>query len=545
MNERSGRVVRNWLAVSALVLLAVPAARAQDDRGVAVEPEDLTKRPDLIGKEVVVDDRVARFQFHPGRGFDEIYLRRSPDVAFELAPRIRPANQPSAAAVKVRGTLRKDKDRVWCEVATFDLLPADMDRLTHALAVVPKADVEKRTWWARWAERRGRAFQDEPLLARARDLEAEVVRLEGDRPPGRDPAAHWLALADRARAHSVPEPEPSAQAHRGFRALLGQAKSLDELQATLEKVSAFFPAAREPAAGAVDLSRWEKPYTNDAAAAYRAAGPAARTGLDRRLWADVVQQIIERTAAEDPSRLLSLAEDAAARLPERPQVASALLERGLANSSKNAGTMRQGEVDALAQLYRERLGSPERALALYRDWLDDQRRNRLSPRDADGRIALARQYETLLDDRATAVALLRDALAIDPQSREVTDAFLRRGFRKVDDAWVEGSRARAAVENAPDPAPGAAKELVDPPPGPTRSEGLRDATREEVRARLGGKPNRKIYSATQGRLVEQWIYFGARENQYITFVLEPGRAKPRVVSFYSLPRSASDSLPNP
>ena len=45
-----------------------------------------------------------------------------------------------------------------------------------------------------------------------------------------------------------------------------------------------------------------------------------------------------------------------------------------------------------------------------------------------------------------------------------------------------------------------------------------------------------LYAETQGRLVEQWIYFGARENQYITFVLEPGRARGNAVEERVRPR---------
>ena len=61
--------------------------------------------------------------------------------------------------------------------------------------------------------------------------------------------------------------------------------------------------------------------------------------------------------------------------------------------------------------------------------------------------------------------------------------------------------------------------------------------------RLGGQPDRKVFSASQGQLLEQWIYYGAKENQYINFLHRPGSPLPRVVAYYSRPRSPEDPAP--
>src|SRR5262249_22201581 len=67
------------ISLAALALAALPLhpapARAQGARPTPVEPGDLTRRPDLVGREVVVDDRVAFFQYHRETDlFDQIYL---------------------------------------------------------------------------------------------------------------------------------------------------------------------------------------------------------------------------------------------------------------------------------------------------------------------------------------------------------------------------------------------------------------------------------------------------------------------------------------
>jgi hypothetical protein len=60
-----------------------------------------------------------------------------------------------------------------------------------------------------------------------------------------------------------------------------------------------------------------------------------------------------------------------------------------------------------------------------------------------------------------------------------------------------------------------------------------------VRERLGGKPSRIVWSATQGQLIEQWIFVGANRYQYVNFLHRADDPQPKVVAFYSLPRPLS------
>ena len=527
----------------------------------AVEPETLLKRADLIGKEIEVDDR-ARFQFHPDAGYDQVYLKRAPEVVCEIPTSLRP-RQPSAQVVKVRGILRRENGRTFVDVTSLDLLPSDLDRFNRGVALSTKMDIDTRMGWVRWAENRVKAFQpkdarhevesvDVGLLARTREIEAEVIRTESDR-PARDLAAHWLGLAERARARGIPEPEPSAQAHRGFREALGTARTAEELNGIRTKVEAFFPNGKNPPTSSPDLSKWNAPYRNAPADAYRQAPSNAREALDHRLWADGVQAWIEQRAKDEPKTLVSLSEEAARLLPDRPLLASSFLEKGLSHASSDVSGLRLSEIDRLAKLYQEKLKQPEKAKALYQGWLDDQRLKRLSLRDADGRLALADQYESLLGDKETAVGLLRAAWAIDPLSKETADAFRRRGFRKVNDEWVAGTAQSSADENRdtesepPKVKPANADDARPESRGPApRERGLlRGATRDEVRIELAGRPNRRNYVASQGQLMEQWIYYQDKATLYINFRLKAGDNTPRVVSYHSLPRSPADPASAP
>ena len=289
-------------------------------------------------------------------------------------------------------------------------------------------------------------------------LEGKALRIESER-RSTDPRTDVLELARQARSRNVPEPEPSALAHRAFQAQLAAARTVEELKALRERIESFLPDARKPGGGDVDLARWEAPYANDPAEAYRSAPEAVRAALDRRLWADTTQRLLEARMRAEPKKALALAEEADAQLPDRPAVVAGFFEEALAAATKDPGALRQADVEKLATLYREKLGKPDEARLLLRRWLDDQRLRRLSPTDAEGRVSLAGQYESMLGDRATAAELLRSAWKIDPQSKDVADAFRRRGFRKVNDRL---GRAE------PDRGQGRRRPGDRPPTGPRR-----------------------------------------------------------------------------
>lgn len=523
-------MTRPGLILSGLLGLVLVAG-ATEAAVLTVEPAELTQRADLVGREVSVDDRIAFFQVHPGRGFDEIHFKRTP-VVFRLPPKLRYAQAPSAAAARVQGILKREGNTLVCDVTGVELFPKDLDRLNRGVEGLPPGEFERRSAWALWAERRGTEFKDNELLQRAHAIDAEAFRSEAERVTS-DPAKHWLALAERARARQIPEPEPSALAHRAFRRRLEDARTGADFQALASDVARFFPESTKPVgADPGGLSAWEAPYAKDPGAAYRSAPKPVQLALDRRLWADATEKSFERRAGDDPKQALVLADQAASLLPDRPQLIGKLLEQGLEVASRGLGSLRLGEVQTLAKAYRERLKQPDRAVSLLRDWLKDRRTHHLSPTDAEGRVALAVQYETLVDDRETAVALLREAWKIDPQLNEVSDALRRRGFRKVNDEWVENPRNSASA----DATPAAPRDDAER----SRRQPLKGKTSREVRNLLG-KPNRVVFSASQGQLIEQWIYLAPTQDQYVNFLHGTTDLLPTVLTHYSLPHRASTS----
>ncbi len=510
------------------VLVAAPIGNVTAQTApTAVEAADLDRQPELVGRLVEVDDHVAYYVTRRGSEDDEMRLKRTA-VTFLVPGRLRPVAAPRIGAVRVRGVLKRDDSRLHCDVTAIEVVQNDRDRLERAIADLPPKDFASRQTWAAWAERRARDFKDNGLLKRAQAIESDALRIRADmKRLGVDAPQEWLAMAKDAKDRQLPEPEPSAQAHRAIRAMLATAKSIADYERLIREIETFFPNVRtDRESGSANLTQWERPYADDPAGAYRIAPQVIRKALNRRLWADATERWLELQAGADIKSALEASDQAAQLLPERPELAERYTRKGLENARRNLAGIRLDDVKAMAQVYRERLHQPGDALNLLRDWLKT-RQDRLSNTDAEGPVGLAVLYEELLQDRATAIELLRKAWKIDPSSQEIAEAFRNRGFRKSKDDWIE-----AVPEQTPKPIGNA----VPSAPGAGRSQGLRGLTAEEVGTRIGGKPDRVNYIGTKGQMIEQWIYhLDNNQERYVNLLHAPGELKPRVVADYSLP----------
>jgi tetratricopeptide (TPR) repeat protein len=504
-------------------------AVGQQESHSLIEPTELANRADLIGHEVVVDDRVAYYVPRSGSEDDELQLKRTP-VTFLVPRRLRPTSTRISGIV-VRGTLQRDGARLVCRVSGLKVVPPDLERLDSALASLGPKDYDARSDLARWALRRAAEFKDEALLKRAKVLEGELLRLEERRTRlSVDAPQEWMAKAQDARRRHVPEPEPSAWGHRALRAKLAAADSANALRALIQEIQTFFPeAAGDVAAGRANLGALETLIATDPAKAYRDASPAVRKALDRRLWADAQERLLRLEARADLRSALSAADQASAKLPEKPELPVQLVETAAQSALQDLGSLRLGEIKILSQVYRERLQQPAVALKVLRDWLDIQRR-RLSSTDAEGHVSLANLYDELLQDRVTAVELLRKAWKIDPGSKETAEAFRRRGFRKSGDDWAEAVPGAESGSTADMP-------ITIRPPAVT-GQSLLGLTAEEVRLRLGGDPKYVSYCGSRGQLVEQWIYLDNKFVRFVNLLHTPGDSKSRVTAYYTLPATS-------
>jgi len=504
-----------------LLLLSPQAGGALPTDPVSVEPAELAGRSDLIGREVVVDDHVVYYVKRDGNDPDELQLKRTP-VVFLVPRALRPRSASRIRSVIARGVLARQTDRLVCEVSGLREVAGDTERLQQGLSGLERTDFKTRKAWAQWAENRARDFKDDALMRQAKALAAEALRLESRmQRVGVDAPNEWLAKAQDARRQQLPEPAPSALAHRAFRAKLTKAHTIAELNTLIKEIEAFFPrAAGDSTAGGRNIAFLEADYNNDPAEAYRIADAGARKALDRRLWADAMERLYETQSQVDLKSALESAQAAKNALPEREGLPARLVKDAGERAKARLAELLLDEVKELARTYKETLRQPEAALSTLREWLES-RRKRLSATDAEGHMSLANLYDELLEDRVTAVDLLRKAWRIDPSSKEIAEALRTRGFRKVQDEWVEATPANPSK------------------PSGRSTGGLRGLTPEEVRQKFGGPPNRKSFVASKGQMIEQWIFFvDTKQVHFVNLLHTPGEPKPRVTADYALPRSS-------
>ena len=77
---------------------------------------------------------------------------------------------------------------------------ANLERLDKGVGALAARDFENRKAWAKWAEKRAVDFKDDALRKRAREVEAEALRIEAEaRRVTVDAPDEWLRLAEEAR----------------------------------------------------------------------------------------------------------------------------------------------------------------------------------------------------------------------------------------------------------------------------------------------------------------------------------------------------------
>ena len=142
-------------------------------------------------------------------------------------------------------------------------------------------------------------------------------------------------------------------------------------------------------------------------------------------------------------------------------------------------------------------------------------------------MELADQYDSLLKDRRSAEALLREAWKIDPDWPPIAEAFRRRGYTLLGNDWMP---PRDPAET--DPA------IADNTRAPSSSsvgqaDPYRGFSRDEVLQRLG-EPDSVARVATQGQLREQWIYRrGRKEALFLNFLQRPDLLNAAVTSSHT------------
>ena len=164
------------------------------------------------------------------------------------------------------------------------------------------------------------------------------------------PLRNWLALAEEGRRRNIPEPDPSALAHKAFQAKIAAATRATRSRTSSPPSSGSFPRPPKTASGDRP-GALEQAYKSDPAAAYRWRRPIS-AGARPQLWADAVAKCWKPKRPKTRPRRRAGVEGRGGTA-RAAQLATKLLNTGLDPAPQNLGSLRLGEVRAIAQAYRK------------------------------------------------------------------------------------------------------------------------------------------------------------------------------------------------
>lgn len=365
-----------------------------------------------------------------------------------------------------------------------------------------------------WLRKRAAWYQDDALTRLAAENYRQAFGWEEDAAVKAQDIAGLRELADRGESLGLAAAECDRIRHRAHWEKLRQTSSdaEPELRKLAEEVAALWPAAATAGdAWSSDNEQQVQEYLADPATAYAGAGAEQRTLLRRALWVEIMGRALEAAARADATRLAELAQEAADRLPERPEWNHRLRLQEARRLARAPQQLIRGKAVNLAKELTE-LGQGDEAQRMLSQWLGQRRRN-LDVDDAEGHAQMAADYREFLQDDAAAAQLYLQALRAAPNFTAAETALQSLGYRRVAGAWQRQTQPAAGEENAAEP----------------EQRGVRPGDTEQEVIRRLRKPDRIARTLSAGYLSELWIYDGP-PRLHIYLKRSPGSQTARVVS---------------
>ena len=396
----------------------------------------------------------------------------------------------STDRVVVSGLLRNRGGRPVLEAFSIRPLPRTEQWLANVQVDI--RDDEADSWFrvADLVRKRGDFYDDAALKAKADELELEglnTLALAAGRDSG---ALRGVAVTARDRGLPAELAQPLL-----FRAaLLDWTRALPRLavdgpaasQTVRDQLPDDLPGALQPQPEPPE--ELAAAYRNDPETAYETASPDERLILDRLLYADVIELTAKATLAGDGSNADALAAELAESLPDRPDVVASYRERGADSLLDSIASFTEEEAVALAKRLAASRGAEKKKQTLRR-WLKT-REDAARLDGPEALLALARDTQRLIGDRARAIELAVAAAELDTRFAPARDWLVARGYERVNGKWRPKDADRKVA---------ASQDEVGQP----IEVGI---TAEQARQRAGILPDRTARLVSRGQTLEFWVY---------------------------------------
>lgn len=495
-----------------LVGAAWPGAISAQD---VVWVSELESNSKLIDQEIVVE---GRFQGRVGANLDQVRLKKCnvDKIEFRLGPDVDRKFSSNMQWIRLTGKLTQSGGKIVMRVGSWTKIgTTDEDRFREIEQRIGAAD--NRAWYklADRTQRLAEFYDEDALYALARQARVNGFRAE-EAALRSTQADELLALAARSAEVGLDAEESRRMRHKALR---WQFDRLQEGNATVsqwlelaDKISKLLPGAKVPLKPA-DLEAVNK-YRAKPIDAYDLT-PRIRMMADRDLWIEATTRSWLTASEQSNADIAKLASDAKRLVPDRPELSRQLLKKWAESEAELLKNWAESEttraatppsatqVRRLAETFRIELAEPQREQEVLRLWLDS-RRKKLSSKDADGRVRLAKDFRFYLKDDETAAKLLLQAISIEADLPEAAEELKSLGFIRGPNGWLQSN----------DPSLKAKSGVISP----SMDRLLKiDMTPKQVSDILGDpKPEDKIRFTNRGKdgkriVIEQWTYRGPRD----------------------------------
>ncbi len=516
----------NALLILALIFpVTTQAAGAQSlESFIALKPQ----WPELVDSTFRIEGRYAILT-------RESLRMRNCDLPFKSMQL--PKASGTSKVIEVSGRLAKEatSGKLYFEIDQIRFLPTDLQSLSERERTISRGAAKQWYELAEWAAARGKFYNDDELLERAKVINRNGLKLERQelkeltpqalrqlsaRVPelGLDDALRldWLheslSLEWESLQKSAPKPDLTADEFDTTK---------DPLFQFLQRLDKDLPGAMTRADNVLPLEVNE--YRRNSVLTYRNANDSLRRKFERLFHVEVATAAIRRITQPDDSNGGEVANRLDEFLPELHDTAEQHRDRELAFLSKNSATLSRNRLGELVQRCRDR---KQEALAKEAITLWLTRREQSLRKDGvTGLIQLADERLALLQDQPGAGALLLEAMKLAPTNEDIHERLTKLGYQKVNDQWVQ-PQAAPLTPNSPKP--------VGEETDRERNIRLGVPTVEMTSAELLkclGSPQSLTRVATAGRITETWTYRDGTTVRYmITVERQNQRGTAKVVA---------------
>ena len=452
------------------------------------------------------------------------------------------ASQPiklvgTSRVLEVSGRLAKEANsgKLYFEIDQVRQLPTDLQTLTERERTLLRAAPKQWYELAEWAAARGKFYNDEELLERAKVISRKGLNLERQELKELTPSA-LRTLSSRIPELGLEESLRLDWLHESYwlewEALQKSAPQVDlaaeELDdkkdpvfQLLNRLDKDLPGAKTRVEEVLPLLVNE--YRRHSVLTYHNASEAKRRTLERLFHIEIAAAAIARFTKPDGSN----GEQIAARLDdliaEQHELAEKHRDAELGFLAKTAATLTRNQLGELVQRCRDRKQEMLAKEALS-NWLT-RREQSLRKDGVTGLIQLADERLALVQDQPGASALLLEALQLAPKNEDVIERLKKLGYQEVNGQWV-APPSNPAAPIAPQPVANETDlerfiRLGVPKIGMTPAQLLKCL----------GSPQSLTRVATSGRVTETWVYREGTTVRYrVTVERRPNRGTSEVLS---------------